>query len=234
MIRCGLDIFRGCRGRFRYWLSARDCYDSISLMVAIAFALGITPFLVRRNALGENSLEQSWYGFLNAIFRWLLLAYCYSYINLRNESLIGYFMRNHVSQISTRVHDVGGIIAAVFTFILPLLLRKYFLKSVKNMVQVDTQLERLRSPVNFNTAVGQVVLVILAVVLLDTVLLTTGLVCLAKMEVYASWQLTFIFVYELLAISITICMFCLMTRTVQRRITCLHKVSNEKITILLY
>nr|NP_647614.2 gustatory receptor 28b, isoform A [Drosophila melanogaster]AAF52520.2 gustatory receptor 28b, isoform A [Drosophila melanogaster] len=224
MIRCGLDIFRGCRGRFRYWLSARDCYDSISLMVAIAFALGITPFLVRRNALGENSLEQSWYGFLNAIFRWLLLAYCYSYINLRNESLIGYFMRNHVSQISTRVHDVGGIIAAVFTFILPLLLRKYFLKSVKNMVQVDTQLERLRSPVNFNTVVGQVVLVILAVVLLDTVLLTTGLVCLAKMEVYASWQLTFIFVYELLAISITICMFCLMTRTVQRRITCLHKV----------
>ncbi|XP_039490448.1 putative gustatory receptor 28b isoform X2 [Drosophila santomea] len=224
MISYGVDTFRGCRGRLRYWLSARDCYDSISLMVTIAFAMGITPFLVRRNARGETSLEQSWYGFLNAILRWLLLAYCYSYINLSNESLIGYFMRNHVSQISTRVHDVVGIIAAVFTFILPLLLRKHFLKSVKNMVLADEQLDRLRSPVNFNTVVGQVVLVISAVVLLDTVLLTTGLVCLAKMEVYASWQLTFIFVYELMAISITICMFCLMTRTVQRRITCLHKV----------
>ncbi|EDW51998.1 GM13548 [Drosophila sechellia] len=98
-----------CRERFRYWSSARDCYGSISLLVAIAFALGITPFLVRRNALGETSLEQSWYGFLNAILRWLLLAYCYSYINLSNESLIGYFMRNHLSQISTRVSTQYGV-----------------------------------------------------------------------------------------------------------------------------
>ncbi|EDV59221.2 uncharacterized protein LOC6541091 [Drosophila erecta] len=180
MIRYGVDTFRGCRAPFRCWLSARD-----SLMVTIAFTLGITPFLVRRNALGKTSLEQSWYGFVSAILRWLLLAYCYRYINLSNESLIGYFMRNHVSQ---------------------------------NMVQADEQLDRLRSPVNFNTVVGQVVLVVLAVVLLDT-----ALVCLAKLEVYASWQLTCIFVYELLANSITICMFCLMTRTVQRRIACLHK-----------
>ncbi|XP_017004587.2 putative gustatory receptor 28b isoform X2 [Drosophila takahashii] len=224
MIRYGVDTFRGFRGRLRYWLSARDCYGSISLMVALAFALGITPYLVRRSSQGESSLEQSWYGFVNAISRWLLLAYCYSYINMSNESLIGYFMKNHVSQISTKLHDIGGIVVAIFTFIIPLLLRKHFLRSVKTMVQVDQQLERLRSPVNFNTVVGQVVLVVSAVVLVDTILLTTCLVCLSKMEVYASWQLTFIMVYELMCVSITICMFCLMTRTVQRRFTCLHKV----------
>jgi len=227
MIRYGVDTFRGFRGRVRYWLSARDCYGSISLMVAIAFAMGITPYLVRRNSQGESVLAPSWYGFLNAISRWLLLAYCYSYINLSNESLIGYFMSNHVSQFSTKLHDIGGIIVAIFTFIIPLLLRKHFLKSVKTMVQADQQLDRLRSPVNFKAVVGQVVLVISVVVIVDTILLTTCLVCLAKMEVYASWQLIFIFVYELLVVSITICMFCLMTRTVQRRITCLHKVSPD-------
>ncbi|XP_041673642.1 uncharacterized protein LOC121529755 [Drosophila eugracilis] len=223
MIHYGVDTFRGFRGRLRFWLSARDCYGSISLMVAIAFALGITPFLVRRNARRESSLEQTWYGFVNAISRWLLLAYCYSYINLSNESLIGYFMRNHISRISTKLHDIAGIIVAIITFILPLLLRKYFLRSVKTMDQADRKLARLRSPVNFHTVVGQVVLVISCVVLLDTVLLTTCLICLSEMEVHASWQLTFILVYELMAISITICMFCLMTRTVQRRLVCLHK-----------
>ncbi|XP_052854473.1 uncharacterized protein LOC128263459 [Drosophila gunungcola] len=225
MIRYGVDSFRGFRGRLRYWLSARDVYGSMALMMSAAYVLGITPFLVRQNSQGKSSLEQSWYGFINAISRWLLLAYCYTYINLSNESLIGYFMRNHVSQISTRVHDIGGIIVAIFTFILPLLLRKHFLGSVKIIVQVDQKLERLRSPVNFNTVVGLIVLVATLVVILDTVLLSTCLVCLSKMEVYPSWQLTFILVYELLAICITICMFCLMTRSVQRRLTCLHKVS---------
>ncbi|XP_043065302.1 putative gustatory receptor 28b isoform X2 [Drosophila ficusphila] len=224
MIRYGVDNFRGFRGKLRYWLSARDAYGSISLIISIAFALGITPYLVRINSQGESHLRQSWYGFVNAISRWLLLAYCYSYVHLSNESLIGYFMRNHVSQISTSLHDVGGIIMAIFTFILPLLLRKNFLKSVKNMVEADKRLERLRCPVNFNTVVGLVVLVLSLVITVDTILLTTCLFCLSNMDVHASWQLTFILVYELMAISITITMYCLMTRTVQRRFVCLHRV----------
>ncbi|XP_020803623.1 putative gustatory receptor 28b isoform X2 [Drosophila serrata] len=224
MIRNGLDTVRGFRNQLRYWMSVRDCYGSINLMVAIAFGLGITPFLVRRNTHGESSLEQSWYGFLNAIIRWLLLAYCYVHINLNDESLIGYFMSNHVSKVSTRMHDIGGIIVAIFIFIVPLLLRKYFLRSVYTMNEVDQRLERLRCPVNFHAVVGLVILVISLVVLLDAFLLTTCLVCLSKMDVHASWQLTFILIFELMVTSITICMFCLMTRSVQRRIGCLHKV----------
>lgn len=226
MNRYGMDSIRGFRNKMRYWMSARDIYDSIQLMVAIAFALGITPFLVRKNAEGVLSMEQSGYGFVNAISRWLLLAYCYVHVNFNDESLIGYFMINHVSQISTRAHDIGGIIAAIFTFIMPLLQRKDLRKSVNTMVQVDKKLDSLRSPVNFNSVKGQVILVVSLVVAYDLIIITTYLVCLSQMEVYASWQLTFILVYELIVISVTICMFCLMTRTVQRRTTCLHRVSE--------
>ncbi|XP_070133361.1 putative gustatory receptor 28b isoform X4 [Drosophila bipectinata] len=219
-----MDTIRGFRYKLSYWMSARDVYDSIQLMVTIAFALGITPFLVRKNSEGVLSMEQSGYGFVNAISRWLLLAYCYTHVNFHDESLIGYFMINHISQVSTRAHDIGGIIAAVFTFIMPLLQRKDLRKSVDTMVQVDKKLESLRSPVNFNTVKGQLILVITLVVAYDSIIITTWLVCLSKMDVNASWQLNFILVYELLVISVTICMFCLMTRTVQRRMTCLHKV----------
>lgn len=226
MIRNGLDTVRGLGSQLRSWMSVRDCYGSIHLIVAVAFGLGITPFLVRRNSLGESSLEQSWYGFFNAITRWLLLAYCYVHVCLKDQSLIGYFMSNHVSQVSTRLHDIGGIIVAICTFIVPLLLRRYFLRSVRTIFEVDQRLERLRCPVNFNTVLALVLLVMTVTVLVNVLLITTCLVCLSKMEVHASWQLTFILVYELLATSITICMFCLMTRSVQRRLACLHKVSD--------
>ncbi|XP_017019620.1 putative gustatory receptor 28b isoform X2 [Drosophila kikkawai] len=224
MIRNGLDTVLGLRSKLRYWMSARDCYGPLNLMVAISFGLGITPFLVHRNSQGEGSLEQSWYGFLNAISRWLLLAYCYVHIILNNESLIGYFMSNHVSQVSTRLHDIGGIIVAICTFIVPLLLRQNFQRSVYTMNDVDERLERLRCPVNFNTVQGLLILVISLVVLLDGTLLTTCMVCLSKMDVHASWQLTFLFVSDLLVTSVTICIFCMMTRSVQRRLRCLHRV----------
>ncbi|KAI8042035.1 hypothetical protein M5D96_003335 [Drosophila gunungcola] len=46
MIRYGVDSFRGFRGRLRYWLSARDVYGSMALMMSAAYVLGITPFLL--------------------------------------------------------------------------------------------------------------------------------------------------------------------------------------------
>ncbi|XP_034128509.1 uncharacterized protein LOC117583936 [Drosophila guanche] len=226
MIRSGLASYRACRRRLRDALSARDYYGAIQMMIAIAYVLGITPYLVSHNSSGQSAMQQSWYGFVNALSRWLLLAYCYTHINLHNESLIGYFMRNRISQFSTRIHNFGGIMSAVFTFIMPLLLRRHLQRFSEHVMEVDRRLDSLRHPVNFNAVFGLATLVLGLVALLDTIITVTCLVCLAQMEVRASWQLTFILVYELMAISITIVMFCLITRTVQRRLNYLHRVST--------
>ncbi|XP_026843572.1 putative gustatory receptor 28b isoform X1 [Drosophila persimilis] len=224
MIRSGLKSYRACRRRVGDALSARDYYGAIQMLIAIAYVLGITPFVVTHSAKGESGMQQSWYGFVNAISRWVLLAYCYTYINLHNESLIGYFMRNRISQFSTRLHNICGIWSAVFTFIMPLLLRRHLQRFIEDVMEVDRRLDRLRHPVNFNAVFGVATLVLALVALLDTIITVTCLVCLAQMEVRASWQLIFILVYELMAISMTIVMFSLITRTVQRRLNYLHTV----------
>ncbi|XP_033248750.1 uncharacterized protein LOC117188670 [Drosophila miranda] len=233
MIRSGLKSYRACRRRVGDALIARDYYGAIQMLIAIAYVLGITPFVVAHSAKGESGMRQSWYGFVNAISRWVLLAYCYTYINLHNESLIGYFMQNRISQFSTRLHNICGIWSAVFTFIMPLLLRRHLQRFIEDVMEVDRRLDRLRHPVNFNAVFGVATLVLALVALLDTIITVTCLVCLAQMEVRASWQLIFILVYELMAISMTIVMFSLIKRTVQRRLNYLHtKISKNGPPIL--
>ncbi|XP_032294379.1 putative gustatory receptor 28b [Drosophila virilis] len=213
---------------------AQDFYGSIRLIIGLALVLGITPYYVSRDGChGERVVRESWYGFANSISRWLLFAYCYAHIHLHRESLIGYFMRNDISQVSTRLHDVAGICAAVVIFIMPLFLRRHLRHAIENLVRIDRRLARLHLPVDYKEVKYQALLVLLLVTALDVSIIIACLVCLAKVDVRPSYQLIFIMIYELITISITICMFCLLARSVQRRLIQLHKVYQDVLIKLL-
>ncbi|EDW36878.1 GL20521 [Drosophila persimilis] len=53
MIRSGLKSYRACRRRVGDALSARDYYGAIQMLIAIAYVLGITPFVVTHSAKGD-------------------------------------------------------------------------------------------------------------------------------------------------------------------------------------
>ncbi|XP_068140275.1 putative gustatory receptor 28b isoform X3 [Drosophila tropicalis] len=196
------------------------------MLIALAFGLGIIPYHMAKVGEPQNSLviRETWYGFVNVISRWLLISYCYASINLRNESLIGHFMSNSVSAFTTRAHDLGGICAAIVVFILPLFLRRHFRRSIEMIVAIDRRLLALHFPMNYNRILGTTWLVLICVAALDIFVTVACLVCLANMEVQPSWQLTFLMIYDLVAISISICLFCAISRSLQRRLAQFHMV----------
>lgn len=206
---------------------ARDFYSSIRLLIGLALLLGITPYHITHDNAGngERAVRESWWGFANAISRWLIFAYCYYHVNRHNESLIGYFMNNDISAMSTRIHDVGGILAAVVIFIAPLYKRRYLRRSIEILVRVDRRLTDLRSPVSYANIQLETIKTLLIIFALDGTIITVCLVCFAKLQITASWQLYFLMIYELITISITIFMFCLFALSVRRRFMRLHKVS---------
>lgn len=211
---------------------ARDFYSSIRLLIGLALLLGITPYHITRDyagSQGERVVRESWWGFANAISRWLLFAYCYTHVNLSNESLIGYFMRNRISAMSTRLHDVAGILAAVIIFIMPLYKRRYLRRSIEMLVRIDHRLRELRCPVNYVGVQLETFRTLLIILALDGTIITVCLICFAQMQVIASWQLYFLMIYELITISITIFMFCLLVLSLRRRFMRLHKVRNQKL-----
>lgn len=158
-----------------------------------------------------------------------MFAYCYTHVHLTNESLIGYFMRNHISAMGTRLHDVVGIVAAVIIFIVPLYQRRYLRRSIEMLVRIDNRLRELRSPVNYVVVQLEMFRTLLIILALDGTIITVCLICFAKMQVTASWQLYFLMIYELITVSITIFMFCLLVLSVRRRFIRLHKVSGGSI-----
>lgn len=206
---------------------ARDFYSSIRLLIGLALLLGITPYHITRDygGNGERVVRESWWGFANAISRWLMCAYCYWHVNLHSESLIGYFMHNHISAMSTRIHDVGGILAAVVIFIAPLYQRRHLRRSIEILVRIDRRLADLRSPVSYASVQLETVKTLFKILALDGTIITVCLVCFAKLQITASWQLYFLMIYELITITITIFMFCLLALSVRRRLMRLHTVS---------
>ncbi|XP_062142067.1 putative gustatory receptor 28b isoform X4 [Drosophila sulfurigaster albostrigata] len=204
---------------------AKDFYSSIRVLIALAFILGITPYHVTQIGYhGERVVRESWYGFANAISRWLIFAYCYTHVNLHNESLIGYFMRNHISLMGTRIHDIGGIIAAIFIFIAPLFLRRHLRRSFEGLVRVDRRLLRINYNVDYPRIQFESLRMLVIITALDATIISVCLTCFAQMEVRASWQLIFIMTYELITISVTVFMFCLLALSVRRRLSRLHRV----------
>ncbi|XP_030239108.1 putative gustatory receptor 28b isoform X3 [Drosophila navojoa] len=204
---------------------AQDFYGSIRPMIGLALVLGITPYFVCRDGCqGERVVRESWYGFANAISRWLLIAYCYMYTLRQKESLIGYFMHNHISQMSARMHDVTGIVAGIVILILPLFLRRHLRNALEKLMRVDRLLHHLSFPIDYRQVLYQILLVLLLVSTLDATIIIVCLVCLSNMEVQPTYQLIFSMMYELIIISITICMFCLLAGSIQRRFKKLHKV----------
>ncbi|XP_034471869.1 uncharacterized protein LOC117779702 [Drosophila innubila] len=209
----------------RIWnrnFQAKDLYGSIRVLIGMALVLGITPYHVTRDGYHrERVMRESWYGFANAISRWLIFAYCYTHANLNSESLIGYFMSNHISQMSARIHDIAGIIAAVIIFIAPLFLRHQLRRTIENLVRIDRHLLHLNCAVDYPRVQFESWKMFLVILTLDGTIVIVCLACFAHMGV--SWQLTFIMIYELVTISMSIVMFCMLALAIRRRISRLHK-----------
>ncbi|XP_030383862.1 uncharacterized protein LOC115631288 [Scaptodrosophila lebanonensis] len=206
------------------WLfSTPDFYGSIRLLISIAYFLGITPFHVARDPNGMRSLRDCWIGFVNVIAHWLLLSYCYTYIFLQNESLIGYFMRTYISEFTTRLHEIGGLTATIITFMMTIFRRRHLKKACELIVRIDRCLDQLQQSVAYTNMLRYVLVVLSLLAFLDGAMIVTCVVCLRQLRVRASWQLCFVIVYEMLAISITICFFCLLMRSIQRRFGRINK-----------
>ncbi|XP_023174845.2 uncharacterized protein LOC111602125 [Drosophila hydei] len=231
MLRHDSRTPRCWRLALRRIFNAQDFYDSIRPMIGLGLVLGITPYFVCRGGChGERVVRETWYGFANAISRWLLIAFCYTYTLMHKESLIGYFMRNHISQMSARIHDIIGIGVGIVIFIMPIFLRRHLRHAMEKLVRIDRRLDRLHFPVSYRQILYQVLLELLLISALDATIIIICLVCLDNMEVRPSYQLTFIMMYELITISITICMFCLFAGSIHRRFKRLQKKPRRELS----
>lgn len=81
-----------------FW-NPTDSYTSALSSILISYSIGLSPFRLD-GAKGERRLVKTLFGYINPFLQIGFFAVCFVFVILRNESILHYFFKNHVSVIA--------------------------------------------------------------------------------------------------------------------------------------
>lgn len=210
---------------FNKLFTSDNYYKSMQAMFFLTFLYGVTPFRVVTISNGHKRLSSSPFGYLNALLHVTVMAFCYAYTIRYNESIVGYFLSNNISNLGNKLYVLSGVIGATVVFISAIVRKKILEKSMKLFLEIDEHFKLIGQTVDYTAILRFVLLVLSLVALLDFTLTIIFVYCLKSMNASPSPCLVVIVVGECLGISLSISLFCSLTRSTQRRVRLLNQVS---------
>ncbi|TMW54812.1 hypothetical protein DOY81_000045 [Sarcophaga bullata] len=103
-------------------------YKSMRVMFFLTFLDGVMPFRVVITDSGNKCLSSSSFGYLNALLRVSIMAFCYAYTIHYNESVVGYFLSNNISNLGNKIYVLSGVTGATVIFISAVVRKKILVK----------------------------------------------------------------------------------------------------------
>lgn len=214
------------RQMFQLVFTSDNYYKSMQPMFFLTFLYGVTPFRVVTAKNGRKRLQTSYFGYLNSMLHVSLMAFCYAYTFYYNESVVGYFFRNSISNLGNKLYFFGGVTGATVVFISAVVRKKLLVQTFNVLLKADEHFNRIRYKLDYTQILRFVLFVLTVVAIFDFTLTIICVYCLKSISVYPSPFLIFLVITEFWGICISIALFCAMARSVQRRIRLLNKVSN--------
>lgn len=212
------------RRLFNKLFTSNNYYKSMQAMFFLTFLYGVTPFRIVTTDCGDKRLSSSSFGYLNALLHVSVMAFCYAYTIHYNESVVGYFLSNNISNLGNKLYVLSGVIGATVIFISAVVRKKILVKCVNLFLKIDERFKVIGQTVDYTTILRFVLLVLSSVALLDCTLTIICVYCLKSMDASPSPCLVVIVVGECFGISLSISLFCSMTRSIQRRMQLLNQV----------
>ena len=215
-----------CRRIFNKLFVSNNFYKTFEPILFCSYYYGITSFRVVTNRDGIKSFQTSFFGYINAAFHVIGFGVSYCYTLYHQESIIGHFLRNEISSFGGQMHDLSGLWAATVVFISAVIRRKILLRCMNLFKSIDFRYAQLRVTVNYTVVLRYVIFVLAMVALLDLTICIVCIYCIRALEVHPSPFLVFSFMSEIIGLSISIALYCMLTRSVQRRADLLNQVSS--------
>uniref|UniRef100_A0A1I8MIR2 Gustatory receptor n=1 Tax=Musca domestica TaxID=7370 RepID=A0A1I8MIR2_MUSDO len=203
---------------FRKLCTSPNYYKSMQPMFWTTFVSGVTPFRIASLPNGAKYLKTSCFGYLNLFVHFILMAYCYAYTMLHNESVVGYLLSTKVSKYGNYLHVCIGVMGATILPVAAIIRKKTLEKSFNIYLEVDRHFDQIHVGLDYSQILRYVLFVLSLVAIFDCTITVICIYCLNSISVYPSPCLIFIAVAEVLGISVTISLFCAMVRSAQRRL----------------
>lgn len=210
---------------FRKLFTSDNYYKSMQPMFFVTFVSGVTPFRVVTKQNGSKSVETSFLGYFNCVLHGLLMGCCYAYTMRYNESVVGYFLSNNISNVGHKLYVLSSILSISVLFVSAIKRKNILIKSFNIFLEIDRRFNTLCYWLDYTRIMRFVLFVLQAVATFGCTITVICVYCLNSMSVYPSPCLILIVIGEVLSVSVVISLFCTFSKSSQRRITLLNRVS---------
>lgn len=211
---------------FKKLFTSNSYHKSMQPIFFVTFLYGVTPFRIVTAKSGDKYIRLSYFGYINSLLHILSMAFCYAYTMYYNESVVGYFLENNISNLGNKLYFFGGVVGATVIFISAVVRKKVLIKSFNLLLKADRHFLRIHYSLDYTQILRFVLFVLSTVAVFDCSLTVICVYCLKSLHVYPSPFLVFLVIAEFLGICISISLFCAMARSVQRRVRLLNTVST--------
>ncbi|XP_028895207.2 putative gustatory receptor 28b isoform X4 [Zeugodacus cucurbitae] len=197
----------GLRRFFGNLLCADGYYSAIQPLFSFTHLLGVTSYVMVTNKRGIKRLAFSQISDFVVISILICFIYCYVYIVRLEGTFVGLFINTDITKMGEKFTISALSFATVNLLITSNLQRRRLLWLFECYPKIDKKFVRIGIHLNYTKFFRNVICRIFFACAVISGVMVICTACWASMQIYPTWQLLFLTLYQIIYIYLTIILF---------------------------